>query len=304
MPWKMEKRQKNIYYRRNLLIFLPSKNSEGGIFYFLKILNKWSIKMRITNKIIFKTFFIIVILLLNINFIVLSENKLNVACAANLKFTLDEIKSKFSTKYPEIDVEIITASSGKLTAQIINGAPYDLFLSADMDCPQKLYNEGFAQNKPMIYCKGNIVVFTTRIDLDLTDLEKTFCSKEVKTIAIANPELAPYGKAALDFFNNINIYENIKEKLIYGENVSQTLSFILSDADIGFIPKSYVLTENLSKYTENINWIEINSDYYSPINQGIIIIKNTNNLKSALVFYDFIFSGIAKKIFIKYGYSL
>lgn len=260
--------------------------------------------MRNTKKIIFKTLLITTILLLNINFIVFSENKLHVACAANLKFALDEIKSEFSVKYPEIVVEMITASSGKLTAQIINGAPYDIFLSADMFCPQKLYEEGFAKYKPVIYCKGNIVAFTTRDDLDLTNLEKALCSKDVKTIAIANPELAPYGKAALDFFNKINIYLNIKEKLIYGENVSQTLSFILSDADIGIIPKSYVLAENLSKYKENMNWIEINSDYYSPINQGIIIIKNTNNLKSALVFYDFIFSGIAKKIFIKYGYSL
>lgn len=260
--------------------------------------------MRITNKIIIKTFFIIIILLLNINFIVLSEDKIHVACAANLKFVLDEIKLEFSKKYPEIIVEIITASSGKLTAQIINGAPYDVFLSADMSCPQKLYEKGFAENKPVIYCKGNIVVFTTRDDLDLKNLEKTLCSKNVRTIAIANPELAPYGVAALDFFNKINIYENIKKKLIYGENVNQTLSFILGDADIGIIPKSYIITENLIKYKKIINWIEINSDYYSPINQGIIIVKNTNNLKSALIFYDFIFSDIAKKILMKYGYTL
>ena len=227
------------------------------------------------------------------------KDKLRIATAANMQFAIKEIVSEFDKKYG-LKSEIILGSSGKLTAQIKEGAPYDIFLSANMKYPNELYNSNFSIDKPLIYAHGKLVIwsFSKQIssvqDIESIDFEK---------IAIANPKNAPYGIASLEFLKSFEFYEGIKSKLVYGESISQVNQFVFSKAaDAGFTSKSVVLSTDLKHQG---NWIEIDENKHSPIQQGIIILKNAKSkLELAKKFSDFIFSKEGKTILEKYGYSI
>jgi len=126
-------------------------------------------------------------------------------------------------------------------------------------------------------------------------------NKQVSKIAIANPKTAPYGIAAMQALTNAKIMDDVKSKFVYGESISQTVSYAVTAADIGIIAKSSLYSSNMSKYKENINWIAVDTKLYTPIKQGIVILKEDAEVKA---FYDFILSEDAKKIFKNYGYLI
>jgi molybdate transport system substrate-binding protein len=233
------------------------------------------------------------ILLSLFSFSFIFAKTLLVASAGNTAYALPELKKEFNKIYPNINVRFIISSSGKLTAQIENHAPFDIFLSANMKYPNYLYSKKLAVTPPKVYAKGKLVLFSIRKKVkNLSDLEK------VDTIAVANIKTAPYGKAAIEILKNAKLYDKVKNKLIYAETVNQVVSYVKNAVDVGFVAKSTMFSPKMRKYKNN--YIEIDKKLYTPINQGIVIIKDSEKARE---FYNFIFSKKAKEIFRKYGYE-
>ncbi len=230
----------------------------------------------------------------------LNATQIKVAVAANVSYAINSLIKEFNTQNPDVEVVVILGSSGKLTAQISHGAPYDLFMSANMKYPNKLYEKKIAKNKPVVYALGSLAILTTK-NLDLSKNLDILKDKKIKRIAIANPKTAPYGIAAFEALKNANILDEVKAKFVYGESISQTVSYTVTATDIGIIAKSSLYSSNMSQFKKDINWFEIDNSLYTPIKQGIVILKNSNATKA---FYDFILSKKAKKIFENYGYLI
>lgn len=238
-------------------------------------------------------------LLVFILFSSLNASNIKVAVAANVSYAMDDLIKEFNNINPNTEVKIILGSSGKLTAQIFHGAPYDIFMSANMKYPDKLYKNKIAINKPVVYTQGSLALFSSK-NIDFSQGIKFLTNDLIKRIAVANPKTAPYGKAAFEAFNNAKILPDIKKKLIYAESISQTLSYTLTATDIGVVAKSSLFSKKMTKFKENINWCEIDSKLYTPINQGIVILKDSKEVRA---FYNFILlNKKAKQIFKKYGY--
>lgn len=215
-----------------------------------------------------------------------------IAASANLTYVMPEIVKEFNKNYPNIHIKFITSSSGKLTAQILRGAPYDLFLSANMKYPKFLYAKGIGILPPKIYAKGKLALFSLKYkNLSFQNL------KNFSSIAISKPKTTPYGKAGVEFLKKIKIYKNIKNKLVYSETIAGVLSYVKNGVDVGIISNSLIYAKNI-KNLGKFYYKIIDTSFYSPINQGVLLINN-----DAKTFYKFLFSKKAKKIFKKYGYE-
>jgi len=227
------------------------------------------------------------------------SNFLSIATAANMQYAMEELVNEFE-KQTEIKCEIMVSSSGKLTAQIIEGAPFDIFVSADMKFPNKLNDEGFTQDEPKIYAYGKLILWTTKESIEPSvDL---LTENYIEHIAVANPKTAPYGKAAFEYLENQNLLNIVKHKFVYGESVAQTNQFITTGAaELGFTSLSVVKAKNI----QNIgNWIELKDSLYNPISQGVVILKNSKSNKNHVQqFYNFLFSQEGKTILSKFGYK-
>ncbi len=228
---------------------------------------------------------------------------LNIAVAANVSYAINELKAKFHQKHPNINVEITLGGSGKLTAQILHGAPYDLLLSANMAYPEALYNRGFATTPPKVYAQGAVAMLSTHVR-DFSQGIFIVKSPNIKRIAIANPKTAPYGKATVEALKNAKLYKAVKNKFVYGESISQTVAYTMIAADIGFVAKSALYSKKMQRFKEHKNWIAVNPKLYTPIKQGVVILKRAKNNHDATLFYDFLTTSDAKAIFKKYGYNV
>jgi len=229
-------------------------------------------------------------------------SKINIALAANVSYAINDLKKEFNKLYPNIKVRVTIGSSGKLTAQINHGAPYDIFMSANMKYPISLYKKDLAQNKPVIYTKGSLALLSIK-QQDFTNGLNILLEDKIKIIAIANPKTAPYGIAAANALNNAKLYNKLKPKFIYGESIAQTVSYTKTAANIGLVAKSSLYSPYMKEFKKDINWIDIPSSLYTPINQGIVILKNSKNLKDSQKFYDFILSKKAQNILKRFGYQ-
>jgi molybdate transport system substrate-binding protein len=219
----------------------------------------------------------------------LFANEIFTASATGNAYAMPEIIKKYNEIYPNDKVYLIFASSGKLTAQIMHGAKYDIFLAANMKYPYALYQKGIALTKPKIYAYGAIVIFSRKpLKGDYKEI-----ILNASSIAIANPRTAPYGKAAVEFLKNTGLYDKVKSKLVYAETVSAAFNYSLHSTDIGIIAKSLLFSPNTKKYK---NWIDL-PNKYTPISQGVVLLN-----KKAENFYNFLFSNNAKKVLKKYGY--
>lgn len=228
------------------------------------------------------------------------QNSLLIATAANMQHTVEELIVEFQLE-TGIKCETIVSSSGKLTAQIKEGAPFDVFISADTKYPNELYLSGFAINKPQIYAYGNLILWSLKDDIPVSIDSLT--SSKIKHIAIANPLNAPYGLAAEETLKHYGIYDQIIAKLVIGESIGQTNQFILSKAaEIGFTAKSTVTTASMSLKG---NFIEISNNAHQPLAQSAIILKKEgNNYNDSEKFFNFLFSKKGKEILKKNGYTL
>jgi molybdate transport system substrate-binding protein len=231
-----------------------------------------------------------------------AAGSLTIAVAANVQFAFQELQAAF-THETGIEVQTVIGSSGKITAQVRSGAPFDVFLSADMDYPRTLHKEGLSSTAPIVYAYGTLVLWTMS-DLDLTPGLKVLTDPKVDKVAIANPKLAPYGRAALQALTQYRIADAVQAKAVFGENVSQVNQYVYSqNVTAGFTAKSVVLSPTMRGKG---HWIEVPSDTYRPIAQGVVILKyGTDNAETdSKRFIRFLTSATARKILADYGYGL
>ena len=226
---------------------------------------------------------------------------INIAVAANVSYAIDNLIAKFNETNPETKVQVTLGSSGKLTAQIKNGAPYQIFMAANMKYPKALYTDKIAITKPVVYAQGSLAMLSIK-KLDLSKGISIVTEDIVSKIAVANPKTAPYGTAAVESMKNAKIYTSIEKKLVYAESISQTVTYAITAADIGFIAKSSLYSPKMKSYKKGVNWVDVDAKLYTPIDQGIVILKNASKNAEAKAFYDFILSDSAKTIFNAYGY--
>ncbi len=228
------------------------------------------------------------------------EALVRIAVAANMQYAIKELAVQFE-KDTGYTCEVILGSSGKLFAQIKEGAPYDLFLSADLTYPEALHAMNLTYEPPKIYAYGTLVLWSYSPSLN-PSLE-VLQTDSVRHIALANPKTAPYGKAAIEVLNYYGLSTSLQDKLVFGESIGQTNQFITSGAaDIGFTAQSVVVSEAMNKKGR---WIRINESAYTPMPQGVVIIKSKIPKKQgAQAFYEYLFSSEGKDILQKFGYSV
>lgn len=231
----------------------------------------------------------------------LNAGEINVFAAANVTYAFDELKAEFAKSNPDTKVTVTLGASGALSTQIKNGAPADVFMAANMKFVQDLYDAKFALTQPVVYAQGALALFTIR-DIDLA--KGINAVEDLKAIAIANPETAPYGKASIEALKKAGIYDKVEKNVILAKSIGEALSQALSAADVGFIAASAMYDKKMAEYKKGKNFILIDPALYAPIDQGIVILKHGENNPEAKAFYDFIRSDRAKEIFRKFGYNI
>jgi molybdate transport system substrate-binding protein len=231
-----------------------------------------------------------------------AADTLTVAVAANVQYAFDDLQAVFK-KETGHDLKPVYNSSGKFTAQIMSGAPFDVFLSADMEYPEKLHKEGYAAAAPKVYAYGALVLWTMK-DIDLGNWQSALAGASVAKIAVANPKTAPYGRETMKALAHFKLDDTVKPKLVFGESISQTNQYIHSRAaDAGFTAKSVVVSPEMKGQGK---WVDLPKDAYQPIAQGIVVLKHgqENNAKLAQQFHDFVLSAKSHAILERYGYLL
>ena len=225
-----------------------------------------------------------------------NESTLNIATSANMQFAMSEIVSEFE-KENDIKTELIVTSSGKLTSQIEQGAPFDVFVAANTKYPAYLDSIGLTTLPPKVYAHGKLALWTLK---EFSPTLNLLTTDTIQKIAIANPKTAPYGKASIDVLKHYGIYKRVKHKLVFGESISQVNQFITTgSADIGFTAYSIVSCTEMKTIGK---WTSINLNDHGEILQAAVIIKESTNPDEAKAFYNFIFSERASEILNKYGY--
>jgi molybdate transport system substrate-binding protein len=227
--------------------------------------------------------------------------KITIAAAADLKFALDEIVVLFSKAHPDNQIETIYGSSGKFQTQIRQGAPFDLYFSADIAYPRALKAEGFAASEVQPYALGRIVLWSSSRDaskMTLADLADPTLQK----IAIANPKHAPYGKRAEEALKAAGVWGKIETKLVYGENIVQTAQFVQTgNARVGIIALSLALSPELAKQG---GYALIPDTLHQPLEQGFVITKHAAANPLAQIFASFMAGKEARAVMARYGFVL
>jgi molybdate transport system substrate-binding protein len=234
-----------------------------------------------------------------------SKQPLTIAAASDLKFALDEAIRQFRSKHPDVDVQPIYGSSGNFYTQITNNAPFDVFMSADMEYPRNLQKNGLIlDGSEFTYAVGRLVVWTRSTSpLDVPGLGmQVLLDTSIKKISIANPEHAPYGRAAVTAMQKFGVYDKVKEKLVMGDNVTQALEFIDSGtAQAGIVAMSLATAPSVNSRGK---YFEIPLDAYPRMDQGGVILKNARNRQAAEEFRAFILSNEGRMIFKQFGFYL
>ncbi|HEY6386522.1 MAG TPA: molybdate ABC transporter substrate-binding protein [Candidatus Acidoferrum sp.] len=228
--------------------------------------------------------------------------EIRVAAAADLKFAMQDVAARFE-KQTGTKVDVTYGSSGNFFSQFQNGAPFDLFFSADIDYPRKLEAAGLAEPGTLYeYAIGRIAIWTPAdAKVDVANLGwKTLLDSSVQRIAIANPEHAPYGRAAVAALQKAGIYQQVKPKLVYGENISQAAQFVQSgNAQAGIVAMSLAVSPGMK---DGKRW-EIPAGMHSPIEQAAIVLKSAANIEAARTFLEFVKSQAGRATLAKYGFT-
>jgi molybdate transport system substrate-binding protein len=227
---------------------------------------------------------------------------LRVAAAADLKVAFADIVVGFERRNPDVKVEVTYGSSGNFYSQLLSRAPFDLFLSADLDYPRRLVEQGIAApNSEFSYAMGGLDLWVRKASpIALEKGIEALLDPSVHKIAIANPRHAPYGRAAEAAMKKLGVYENVKDKLVYGENIIQTAQFVESGAaDIGLISHSLAAAAPLRD--EGRSW-EVPADAYAPIEQGGVILSWAQDRQAAEALRSFILGDSGKEILHRYGF--
>jgi len=233
-----------------------------------------------------------------------SRAELSIAAAADLSNALKEIGELYE-KQTGGQVKLSFGASGALTQQIQNGAPFDLFFSADMDYPLQIVSSGDADRATLYeYAIGNLVLWVPAeswLDVEHQGIN-VLLDPGVKKIAIANPQHAPYGRAAVAALKHYQLYDRVAERLVLGENISQASQFVESgNAQAGFVALAHAVApamQGRGKY-----W-EVPADAYPPLAQGVILLSHSQHKKEATEFLQYIQTKDVSAVFRKYGFTL
>jgi molybdate transport system substrate-binding protein len=227
--------------------------------------------------------------------------KITVAAASDLKFAMDEIVAAFEKANVGDKVSVVYGSSGQFHTQIQQGAPYDLFFSADIAFPRELLNAGFAASEVKPYAFGRIVLWSASIDASKLTLA-SLADPKIARVAIANPKHAPYGQRAEEALRATGVWEKVEPKLVLGENIAQTAQFVeTGNAQVGIIALALALNPDLSR--KGAYWL-IPDNLHKPLEQGFIVTKRAAGNALAKQFADYMSSKSARTVMTKYGFVL
>jgi molybdate transport system substrate-binding protein len=233
------------------------------------------------------------------------KGEVRVAAAADLKFVLDELLGEFREQRPEIEVRVSYEASGTFFAQLSNKAPFDVFLSADVEYPRRLIDKGLAKKEDeFVYAVGHLVVWVPKdspVDVERLGA-RALLDERVRKVAIANPKHAPYGKAARKALENLKVFGEVKGKLVLGENVAQAAQFVESGAaDAGVFALSLALSPAMR---DKGRYWEVPQDAFHRLEQGGVILSWARDREAAETLRDFLYSDKGKVVLKRYGFVL
>jgi molybdate transport system substrate-binding protein len=225
--------------------------------------------------------------------------RVRVAAAANLRYVLDDLRTFYAARKPGVAIEVTLGASGALVTQILNGAPYDFFMAADRSFPEKLKAAGAAAGEVKTYAVGRLVLWS-----DVIDVRKgidVVADSSVVHIAVANPDIAPYGERAIQALRHAGLLDRVKSKLVFADNISQAAQFASSgNAEAGFLALGIVLAPEMKgKGTYAL----IDPESYSPVEQACVLVKSAVENPEAAAFMSFVLSDSCRPVFEKYGYA-
>ncbi|HQS28095.1 MAG TPA: molybdate ABC transporter substrate-binding protein [Limnohabitans sp.] len=224
-----------------------------------------------------------------------------IAAAADLKFAMDEVIKDFKVANPSDKISVVYGSSGTFLLQIQNGAPYDLYFSADIDFPKKLQSMKLTSSEVKPYAFGRLVLWSNQVDASKMTL-RDLVDKSISRIAIANPQHAPYGKRASEALQAVNAYDAVKEKLVLAENIGQASQWVKTgNAQVGIIALSLALSSEMQgqgKYSL------IDEKLHQRLEQGFVITKHAEKSSLAKRFADNMSSMKTRSVMERYGFVI
>lgn len=232
-------------------------------------------------------------------------SQITIATAASVQFAMEALRTAF-TKSTGIEAKAVYGASGALVTQIRNGAPFDVFVSADMGFPDSLRAKGYAAEKPRPYAFGKLVLWTLKDPKDLKLSPDLAFLKDpgVSKIALADIKKAPYGREAAKALKKAGVYDAVESKLVFGENISQVSQYVLTgNVEVGFDAKSIVVAKEMQGKGQ---WVEVDPALYDRIAQGAVMTRTgyENHAREAATFLEFLYSKTGKKILEDYGYAV
>ncbi len=227
--------------------------------------------------------------------------RLSIAAAADLKFAMEDLIATFGKDHPADTLAATYGSSGAFYAQIRQGAPFDLFFSADSSYPAKLLQEGMAASAVKPYATGRLVLWSARRDasrMTLADLAEP----SIERIAIANPKHAPYGRCAAEVLHKAGLWDRVQPKLVYGENIAQTAQLVeTGNAEVGLIALSLARHPEMARRG---GYLLIPENLHTPLEQGFIITRHGKDNLLAASFAAFMETPAAREVLGRHGFTL
>ncbi|WP_194755779.1 molybdate ABC transporter substrate-binding protein [Aliidiomarina indica] len=229
-----------------------------------------------------------------------ASERLTIAAASDLRFALNDIVQRYQSEFPNADIQVIYGSSGKMTTQIMHGAPYDIFFSADIAFPQQLEAAGFTASTPEVYGIGRIVIWSARYQVENWTLQDLL-NPDIRRIAIAQPTHAPYGMRAKEAMQSEGVWEQLAAKMVYGENIAQAAQMAQSGAaDVAIIALALAKGSQLS----GVGYGLIDAELHEPLTQGFVITKRAEKNALARHFAAYMQSCVARELMQHYGFVL
>jgi molybdate transport system substrate-binding protein len=230
-----------------------------------------------------------------------SPAPITIAAAADLKYVLDSLVVIFNRQHPQTRATVVYGSSGKFYEQLSHDAPFDLFFSADSDYPRRLQQAGRTASAPQVYALGRLVLWSKKLDPSAKGIN-TLLAPQVRRIAIANPAHAPYGRKAEEVLRQYKLYDQVKSKLVLGENIGQTAQYAATGAaDVGVLAYSLALSPELRQAGR---FYLISATAHTPLQQSYVVLKRASGNPTATAFAVFMASPVAKQALKKYGFGL
>lgn len=226
---------------------------------------------------------------------------LTIAAASDLAYCMDELNAEFQRQHPDADLKTTTGASGNFFAQIKAGAPFDVFLSADIAYPRELIKAGLAEEASLLrYATGHLALWTAREGVDLSAGLQALASSTIRRIAIANPDTAPYGRAARAALQSAGMWNAVQDRLVFGENIAQTAQFVQSgNADIGLVSLSLLKAPKMAGIGHHV---AVPEALHPPLEQAGVITHLGRDNPLASAYLRFLASPAARAVFDRYGF--